>query len=141
MGGLEPRGLGQVREVRDHELDRLRKRVEQVALEDVHPVLEPVTRDVQARERDGLWARVGGEDLDIGRREPERHCNGAGARADVGDPFRARLDPLERGVDEPLGRRPRREHAPGRDDDRDAVEEHLHRHAGCHTRGVRTAVG
>src|SRR6266849_219234 len=67
--------LGEVRQVRKDELDRLRERLEQVSLDDVHAIFDTVELRVLPRELDRGGARVGRPDLDVRAidRERDRH--------------------------------------------------------------------
>jgi hypothetical protein len=114
--------LGQVREVRDDEVDLPGNRREQVALEYVHAVADTVPFGVRAGERDRLGIHVGGVDLDLRLRHCDRDADDARPRADIGDAQRALIDVRKRGVDERLRRRPRREDVTRRGEEVKAVE-------------------
>ena len=115
-------GLREVRQVRDHDLDRVGHGVEQVAFEDVDAVRDPVTCGVLARDRDGGGIDVGGEDLHLRRGECDRHADHAGAGSDVGNANGPVADPSERRVHERLCGRTRREDAAGRGQELETVE-------------------
>jgi hypothetical protein len=118
--------LGQIRQVRHDQVDLPRDRREQVALEHVEAVADAVARRVLAGERDRVRVDVGGEHLDLGRGNRDRHADHAGARADVGDTKGPAADVRERRIDERFRRRAWREHVTGRSDEVESVEGGFH---------------
>jgi hypothetical protein len=124
---LRPRlVLGQVREVRNDEVDLSWDRREQVALIHVDAVANTMSRGVFACERDRVRVDVRGEDLDLRCRHRDRHADRAGARAHVGYAKVLTVDVLERRVDELFGRRARREHPAGRGEELESVKIGFH---------------
>ena len=123
------RAGGKVRQVRDDEIDRLRHGLEEVALGDVHAIRDPVEFCVRARELDGRAARVSRPDFGVRRCECKRHADHTRAGTDVGDAHRPLVDVGERRIDEGLGRRTRREHAPRCGEELESVEGGFHENA------------
>ena len=78
-------------------------------MHDVHAVGDAEALGVCARELDGSFVRIGRPDLDVRLVHCERDGDCAAAGADVRDPHRHAVDALQRGLDEALGRGPRRE--------------------------------
>jgi hypothetical protein len=127
---LRPRlVLGQVRQVRDDEVDRSGNRREQIAFENVHAVRDTVALGVLARQRDRVGVHVRRVDLDLRSRDGDRDADHAGARSDVGDSQRPPVDMCERCVDESLRRGARREDAPGRREEVESVKGGFHDNA------------
>jgi hypothetical protein len=139
-----PLVLGEVRQVRDDEVDRLHERLEQISLDHVNAIIDTVELRVLARKRDCGGAGVGRPDLDVRAVDCKRDRNRAAARADVRDANRHSVDPLERLVDESLRRRAGSEHPSRRCQQREVVEGRFHKllpwWTGRGTRGVRTNV-
>ena len=102
--------FGQIRQVRDDEVDRLGERLEEVSLQHVHSILDTVELCIPARELDGGGARVGRPDLDLRAVHRERNGHGAAASADVRDAHRHSVDAFEGPVDECFRCRPGSEH-------------------------------
>ena len=77
---------------------------------------------VQRREREGAAARVARPHLDLRRAQGEGDRDRAGAGADVGDAGGPVTEPIERGIDECLGRHTWCEDPAGVGDEGESVE-------------------
>ena len=120
---LRPRlVLGQVRQVRNDEVDVSRHGRQQVAFVHVHTVGDAVTRRVFARERDRCRVDVGGEDLDLRRPDRNRNADHARARAHVRDAKMLAVDVGDRRVDESFCRCARRKDTPRRGEELESVK-------------------
>jgi hypothetical protein len=60
--------------------------IQQVAADQLDPAVERVTGDVGLRHREGVGGDVGGDEVCLGEVLGQRHCDGAGTGADIGDP-------------------------------------------------------
>jgi hypothetical protein len=118
--------LGQVREVRDHEINVSRYRLEQVALVDVDAVADTVALGVLTREGHRLRVDVGRIDLHVRCPDRDRDADHAGAGPHVGNAQRPLVDMRERRIDKRLGRRPRSEDAPRRGEELESVKGGFH---------------
>src|SRR6266516_2310678 len=136
-----PRLLGEVRQVRDDEVDGLRERLEEISLDHMHAVLDTAQLRVFARELNRGDAGVGRPDLDPRAVDRQRNRHGAAAGADVRDTHRDSVDSLERLVDETFRRRSGSEHLSGGSQQREVVEGRFHKllpwRTGRSTHGVK----
>lgn len=118
-------GLGEVRQVRDDDLDGLGHGVEEIAFEHVHPVGDAVTRGVLTRHLDRRGIDVRREHLHLRRSQRDGDADHAGSGADVRDSHGSVVDAREGGVDERLRCGARREDAAGRGEELEPVEGRL----------------
>ncbi len=118
--------LGQVREVRNNEIDVARNGLEQITLQHVHAIADAVPLGVLAGERNGIRVDVGRVDLDLRSRDGDRDADRAGSRADVSNAQRSRVDVRERRVDEGLRRRARGEDAARSGEELESVKGGFH---------------
>jgi hypothetical protein len=120
---LRPRlVLGQVRQVRNDEVDVSRHGRQQVSFVHVHAVGDAVTLRILTRERYRFRVDVGGEDLDLWRCDRDRYADHARSRADVRDAKMLAVDVGDRRVDESFRRWARRKDAPRRGEELESVE-------------------
>jgi hypothetical protein len=117
----------QIRKVRDDQIDGMRDRLEQIALQDVDTVLDTVEARVLTCELDCSRVRVGRPNLDVRAVDREGDRDRPAARADVGDAHRDAVDSLESLIDQALRRRPRREDLAGRSEEWKVVEGRFHK--------------
>jgi hypothetical protein len=133
--GCVARRAWEVRKVRDDDVQRLRERLEQVSLDDVHAVAHAVSFRIHTREIDGVGVRVRRPHLDLRCGNRDRDADRPGSRPDVRNSDGPVADARQGRVDECLRCRARREHASGRGQELESVEGRFHTSAG-HTRGV-----
>ena len=89
-------------------------------------IVDAVAARVLARQCDGFGVLVDRPDLDLRVPGGERDADHAAAAPDVGNLLRVAADQLVRGAYEPLGRGTRREHASGREREREIAERGFH---------------